>query len=279
MKVAIIGCGYAGSAIARHLREKLGYMVTATTTSPERVPELEEIAQRVVVAKGDDEASLLSAVENQDAVLLSVSPIADQQVDADGYKETFLYTAKNLVTVLQQTKSVKQLIYTGSCAVYGDRNGEWVTEESPTVPGNQHGEILLETEQVLLSAETQDLKVCLLRLGAIYGPGREIKERFSRFAGTTRPGDGNNFTNWVHLDDIVSTVEFALNQQLQGIYNLVNDVPLTTRELFDRMCEVYGLPPVEWDASQPRTRSNNRRVSNHKLKEAGYKLIHRDIVV
>jgi Trk K+ transport system NAD-binding subunit len=56
MNVAIIGCGYVGSAIAHHWHHELGFNVTATTTTPERVATLEEVAQRVVVVKGDDQA-------------------------------------------------------------------------------------------------------------------------------------------------------------------------------------------------------------------------------
>lgn len=54
MNVAIIGCGYVGKAVAHHWRQDLGLTVTATTTTPEKVPTLEKIAQRVVVVKGND---------------------------------------------------------------------------------------------------------------------------------------------------------------------------------------------------------------------------------
>jgi len=59
---------------------------------------------------------------------------------------------------------------------------------------------------------------------------REFKKRLSGLAGTTRPGTGNHFTNWIHLDDIVSASELALARQLEGVYNVVNDVPITARE-------------------------------------------------
>jgi len=35
-------------------------------------------------------------------------------------------------------------------------------------------QILCETEQVLLSASSDDMSVCILRLGGIYGPRREL---------------------------------------------------------------------------------------------------------
>jgi nucleoside-diphosphate-sugar epimerase len=271
MNIAIIGCGYTGSAIANHLRKD--YVVTATTTSPERVAELEAIAHRVIVIRGDD-PSLITALENQEAVILTLAPTSDQQVDAEGYAATYLDTAKNLVVLLQQS-SVKQVIYTSSSAVYGNSNGEWVNEDSPTAPVNGQGEVLRDTEQVLL--KLHQMNVCIFRLGGIYGSERELSDRFSDYAGKTIPGTGENFTNWSHLEDIVSAVEFALKNRLNGIYNLVSDMTLTSRELLDTVCEKQGLAKIQWDTLKAKARPNIR-VSNQKLKAAGYQFIHTDLI-
>ncbi|WP_341530828.1 SDR family oxidoreductase [Nostoc sp. UHCC 0302] len=269
MNVAIIGCGYVGYAVAQYWQQKLNFFVSATTTSPERVPALQSVAQRVTVIQGNDLENLKSVLQNQDAVLLSVGAKG-----ADVYEETYLQTAKSLVSVLGQIPSVKQLIYTGSYAVYGDRNGVWVDEETPLAPANLNAQILRKTEDVLLSASNENLRVCILRLGGIYGPGRELMKIFNRYSGTTRPGNGEDITNWIHLDDIVGAVEFARNQRLEGIYNLVDDAHLTSREMLDSLFEKYNLPKVIWDTSVKSIRPYNAWVSNEKIKEAGYQLIH-----
>ena len=279
MNIAIIGCGYVGTALARHWHQNNSHIITATTTTKERVAGLEKVAHRVVVMKGDDFSALRSVVQNQDAVILSVAPTSDRQIAANPYEQTYLRTAKNLVAALQQAPSVKQLIYTGSYSVYGDRNGAWVDEESPVAPANSNGQVLCDTEQVLLDADSQDLRVCILRLGGIYGPGRELVNIFSRFFGSTRSGNGENFTNWIHLDDIVSAVTFALLNRWQGIYNLVNDVPLITRELLERLSERHHLPQVLWEPSDPEVKPYNAIVSNHKIKAAGYTFIHPKIIL
>ncbi|HEY9599930.1 MAG TPA: SDR family oxidoreductase [Cyanophyceae cyanobacterium] len=269
MNVAIIGCGYVGKAIAHYWRYKLGLVVTATTTTPERVTTLEAVAQKVAVVKGDDSASLLSVLRGQETILLSVGA-----KNGNVYEEAYLQTAKTLVSVLPQVPEVRQLIYTGTYSVYGDRDGEWVDESSAVEPANPNGEILAQTEQVLLSASSDNLKVCILRLGGIYGPGRELVKIFGRVAGTTRPGDGSDITNWIHLEDIVGAIELVRSQQLQGIYNLVNDAYLTRRELIERVCEQHQLPYVIWDASVKSDRPYNARVSNQKIKKVGYQFIH-----
>lgn len=276
MNIAIIGCGYVGSAVARYLKDR-GYTITATTTTKERVSVLQKVAHRVVVARGDDEISLRTALKNQDAVLLSVAPTSNEQVDSNGYATTYLYTAKNLVAVLQELPQIKHLIYTSSCSVYGNTNGEWVNEDSELAPASQQAQVLYETEQILLQ-EKSKLRVCIFRLGAIYGLGR-MPSKHSNLCGTTLPGTGENFTNWSHLDDIAAGIGFALQNQLDGIYNLVNDKPVLRREILDQICEINELSKVSWEPSKFTHQGNNVRVSNQKLKASGYKLIHSEIQI
>lgn len=273
MNGIIIGCGYVGKAVAQVWKQQ-GLTVTATTTRPDRLTELESMVDRAVVLKGNDAAALRSTLSDQQVVLLSVGA-----PNPSAYEETYLHTAKTLVSVLAEVPAVQQVIYTGSYAVYGDRQGDWVTETTPVLPANRNGEILAETEQVLLSAASDPRSVCVLRLGGIYGPGRELLKIFGRAAGTTRPGDGSDASNWVHLDDIVGAIDFARVHHLNGIYNLVQDVPTTTGELLDRLFQAHQLPPVAWDANQTSTRPYNAKVSNQKLRDAGYQFQHPAIEV
>jgi nucleoside-diphosphate-sugar epimerase len=274
MNIAIIGCGYVGTTVARRWSQQADHVVTATTTTKGRVTELEPVAQRVVVMKGNDADAMRDVVQNQDVVLLSVG--ASRR---DIYKETYLDTAKNLVAALNQAPTVKQLIYTGSYSVYGDKNGEWVDEDSPVAPANENGQILCETEQVLLEAASKTLRVCILRLAGIYGLRREVVKIFGSYAGTTRPGDGGDFINWIHLDDIVEALELVRLKQLQGIYNLGNDVPLTLRDMLDELSERHGLAKVSWNPSLPHVSFHNARLSNQKIKAEGFQLIYRETML
>jgi nucleoside-diphosphate-sugar epimerase len=268
MNVAIIGCGYVGKPVARRWLEQ-GLTVTATTTRSERVSELQPVANQVVVLRGSDEARLRETLAGQTCVLVSVA--GGRQ---NGYKETYLDTAQTLAALLPQVPSVEQLIYTSSFSVYGDHGGDWVTEEVSVKPASDNAEVLAQTEQVLLAMAHPGLKVCVLRLGGIYGPGRELARIYGRWAGTTRPGAGAEWSNWIHLDDIVGAIEFAQGQRLSGIYNLVQDEILPVRELVEQVCKTSGMPAVTWDASQPSDRPYNVRVSNQKLKAAGYRFSH-----
>ncbi|MGV2827426.1 SDR family oxidoreductase [Myxosarcina sp. GI1(2024)] len=274
MKIAIIGCGYVGSAIAR-LWHRQGHQVTVTTTTPDKVSQLEAIASRVTLAEGNDLETLQEIVSDREVVLLSVGA---KSRTIDNYRRSYLETAKNVIAALKTAPQVKQLIYTGSYAVLGDKNGAWTDETAAVNPANEFGEILCQTEAALLSVPEERFKVCILRLAGIYGEGRELIKIFRRSAGTTRPGNGEDYTNWIHIYDIASAIEFARREQLSGIYNLACDEVLTTKELLDCLFTTHGLPLVTWDATRTSVRPYNTRLSNQKLTNAGFQLAHPQII-
>ena len=264
--VAILGCGYVGRAAIGALRAA-GHRVTATTTTPAKLADLEALgADRAVVAVGDDPDSIRAALAGCDAVVVAVAARSK-----DGYERAYLQTANTLAAVMPTLPEVGQLVYTGSYAVYGDRGGAWVDETTPPRPSNANGEILVATEDTLRSLATDGRRVCILRLGGICGPGREIAKIFGAYAGTTRPGSGEDWSNWIHLDDIVGALTFAIAQGLDGIYNLVHDRPETQKTLIERAFRDRGLSPVRWNPDEPGPlRPYNARVSNRKLSAAGY---------
>lgn len=275
---AILGCGYVGSALADYWQEQ-GHFVTGTTTSAERVAPLAEIVSKTVLMKGNDLAAVYSLLEGQDTLVVSVAPTGFQEVDESTYETTYLTTAKNLVTALSQAANVKQVIYLSSCSVYGDRQGEWVDETSQIHPSEHKSQVIYDAEKIILQAANEHQKVCVLRLGGIYGPERELVNMFGGLAGMTMPGKGDRFINWIHRDDIIGAIEFARLNELNGIYNLVDDSQLTIKEQVKRVCSYYDLPPVYWDASKLSVQRKSLQVSNQKIKAAGYELIHPQLLV
>ncbi|MFM7449611.1 MAG: SDR family oxidoreductase [Leptolyngbyaceae cyanobacterium] len=276
--IAILGCGYVGSALADYWQER-GHFVTGTTTSRERVASLAKTVSKAVLMKGDDFTAVHSLLQGQDTLVVSVAPTGFQQADEATYETTYITTTKNLVKALSQTPSVTQVIYLSSCSVYGDRQGEWVDETAHIDPLDHKSQVLYEAEQTILQAANDRQKVCVLRLGGIYGPGRELVDMFGGLAGMTIPGKGDRFINWIHRDDIIGAIEFIRLNELEGVYNLVDDSQLTIKEQVKRVCSRYGLPPVDWDSSKLSFQRKSLQVSNQKLKAAGYDLIHPQILV
>lgn len=272
MNTLILGCGYVGSEVAQ-LWHNQNNQVTVTTTTPDKVDKLALIADRVAIVEGSDVNAISEIIQDQEVILFSVGAKG-----RDTYRQSYLETAINLVKALSNNNTVKQIIYTGSYAVLGDRQGAWTDETIPTNPVTDGGKILAETEEVLLSARSSKLKVCILRLAGIYGEGRELIKIFRSWSGTTRPGAGDDYSNWIHLEDIVNAIEVARKNQLDGIYNLACDECLTTGDFFNRLFNTHNLPQITWDATQKSTRPYNTRLDNQKIKNAGVELIYPQIL-
>ena len=276
--IAILGCGYVGSALADYWQEQ-GHLITGTTTSQEKVAALSATISRVVAMKGNDRTAVRSLLQDQSTLVVSVAPTGSQEANDATYEETYLDTAKNLAKVLSQAPNLTQVIYLSSCSVYGDRQGNWVDEGYPVAPLDHRSQLLSESEKIILQAANQHQKVCVLRLGGIYGSGRELVSMFGGLAGMTMPGKGDRFINWIHRDDIIGAIEFARANELEGIYNLVDDSQLTVKEQIKLICARYSLPPVNWDPSKLSIQRKSVQVCNEKIKAAGYELIHPQIVI
>ncbi|MEK9630443.1 MAG: NAD-dependent epimerase/dehydratase family protein [Synechococcus sp.] len=272
MRLSLVGCGYVGQAIAQHLQGRADLELTVTTTSEERCDELSAIADQVLVISADDPDGLLAALDGRDAVIFCLGPKGNRQVDAAGYRHTFNDSFRCLEQLLPQLPVLQQIIYTGSCSIYGDAGGGWVDESTSAQPRDEHGAVLLEAERQLLAMGSPQRRVCILRLGALYGPQREFKQRFAR---STQHGRGERFTNWVHRDDAAAAAIAALDGHWHGIVNVVDDAPVPLAELLNASLAQAGLAPITWQpASEPGNPGLNRRISNRLLKQRGFQLNH-----
>ena len=164
VNVAILGCGYVGTAVAQHWRQQ-GLVVTATTTRPERLEELRSVADRVVVMRGDDPEAVGSLLAHQHTLLICVG--AGRGAD---YQRTYLDTAQTVLAGLDQAPHLGQIIFTSTGSVYGDYGGAWVTELDAPRPTTANGEIMVATEKALLAAARGDRQVCIFRLGGTTAP-------------------------------------------------------------------------------------------------------------
>lgn len=265
MRIGILGCGYVGAAAARQWKSQ-GNEVIATTRKSARLAELSTCATEVFLIGAHPLSSFIQAL---DVLLISVAPD-----NGSNYASTYLETAQQVAEEVKNTHSLKQIIYTSSTSIYGDRNGEWVDEKAQieNLEGNRR--VLFETEQVLVNCSSKELRVCILRLGEIYGPGREIKERLRRLNGHPLPGTGDSYTNLSHVEDVIGAVLFALNHSLQGVYNVCGDLHIPRRLFYEQICKESGIQPIQWDPSRVSAHGGNRRISNKKIKEAGFTFLH-----
>lgn len=259
-RIAVVGCGYVGGALARALVTR-GHDVVATTTTPERVNELAALGVSPVVVEVDQVSRLRDALAPCETVFLTV---AAGRRHGD-YRSVYVDGVRNLLRAVSNT-TVRRIIYTSSTSVYAQDDGSWVDEDSPTEPTSETGRVLLEAEEAL-SADARDAQICatILRLSGIWGPGRSPTDWALRSAGTER-SDGDAYLNLIHRDDIVQAMTALLETERAGVLNLSNDQPVVRREFYDQLMAAIGADPIRWVESTGSAR-RGKRVRNRRIKD------------
>ena len=270
-RFGIIGCGYVGSAVSLHFRRQ-GREVVGTTTSPARLAELCDVVDHPRIYRAEDPMADASFLDHLDGVLIAMAPTTDS-FEEDQYKKVYGQAVPALVNALRQRQGRRPLhvSYLSSAGVYGDQSGAICNEQTPPDCSSSTNALLASGESAVLSLNDASTQACVLRLGGIYGPGKDIPSYIRSAAGQSVRKNGNHINAWVHLKDIIRGVDFAYAKRLQGIYNLVDDLQLTRRQLSNALCDQDGLPPVIWDNhDRPGARIFNARVSNASLREIGF---------
>ena len=267
----IIGCGYVGSAVAVHFRRH-GHEVLGTTTSPERLAELCDLVDHPRIYSAGDPSADASFLDRLDGVLIAMAPTT-ATFEEDQYEKVYGQAVPSVVDAIRQRQGRRPLhvTYLSGAGVYGDQSGALCNELTPPDCSNNANVLLASAESAVLALNDASTQACVLRLGGIYGPGKDIPSYIRSAAGQSVRKNGNHVNAWVHLRDIIRGVDFAFEKQLQGVYNLVDDLQLTRRQLSNALCDDYGLPPVIWDNhDRPGARIFNARVSNARLREIGF---------
>lgn len=261
--VAIVGCGYVGCALGRALVEA-GCHVRGTTTTPGRVEELRAGGMEPALLDLRESSRLHDLLQDRDACYLTVAPGSRSR----DYREVYLDGARALADAIVGTP-VRRVVYTSSTRVYGQEDGRWVDEDSPTEPADANGQALLEAERILLAlghAAASGVRVTVLRLAGIYGPGRDFRARITARAGEART-DGDEFLNLIHVDDVAAVLAKLLSVEHHGVFTLADHEPLLRRELYDAVLRQAGQPPIRWmPPAVPPPRG--KRVRNQRIKDA-----------
>ena len=273
VRYGIVGCGYVGAAVAKSFRSK-GFELTGTITRPERLNELCALVDHPRIYCTGDPFADVSFFDRLDGVLIAVAPRSGHYCPHQ-YDLVYRQGMDALASVLRRRRSSSPLhvTYLSSAGVYGDQQGSLCDEERPPDVSSELNAALVSAERSVLELESSLLSCSVLRLGGIYGPNQDIPAMFRAVSGQCVSKNGDHINAWIHRDDVVRGVSFAFDRSLSGIYNLVDDLRVSRRELSRVLCDADGLPPVLWESrDRPGARVFNASVSNGRLKSLGFQL-------
>lgn len=124
----------------------------------------------------------------------------------------------------QLTQRPALLINASAIGFYGSRRADEILTESSN-PGREFmADLCREWEALAQTIEAQHIRLVILRLGVVFGHGGAMPLQtlpFKLFVGG-RIGDGMQFINWIHIDDVMAIMAEAIgNESMRGIFNAV----------------------------------------------------------
>ncbi len=252
MRVFVAG---GTGALGRRLVPQLvarGHQVTATTTAPGKAGSLEQLGAEAVVMNGLDASSVSAAVAaaRPDAIVHQMTAIAGKP-DFKHIDRWFATTNRlrtegtdHLVSAAKET-GVPHVVAQSYGNWNGLRQGGWVkAEEEPLDP--MTGTRMQVVADAIRHLEDVVVEVggAALRYGGFYGPGAiddvaELvrKRQFPLVAG------GTGYCSWIHLDDAASATVLAVEQRVQGVFNIVDDEPAPASAWLPYLAECAGAKP------------------------------------
>jgi nucleoside-diphosphate-sugar epimerase len=281
MKVFVTG---ATGVIGRRIIPLLvagGHEVTAVGRTPEQRIGLASTGAKSVGASLFAPSELRAAVAGHDAVvnLATHMPASSFRMFVPGaWRENDRIRREgsaNLVDAALAT-GVRRFVQESFAPVYQDRGSDWIDETVPIEPVDYNRSIA-DAEASALRFAASGGEGVVLRFGAFYGPDARLAEdllRAVRRGLAPLPGPATSFISSVSHDDAATAVLAALNVPA-GIYNVVDDEPVTHRAYFDALAAALGVPspkllppfvtPLFGSAGSLLSRS--LRISNKKLRE------------
>lgn len=261
-KILIIGCGYIGLPLALRLKER-GDEVTGWVHSTASAEALVEHELRRVIVGNVGHSKVWKTVDKDYDVVVHCA--SSGRGNSEAYEQVFLAGMMNI----HEHLPIARQLFVSSTSVYGQAQGEWVTELSVADPEAETGRILRMAEGVALTGHA-----LVVRSSGIYGPGRGVLfEKFKRGEAVIE-GDGSRWMNQIHQHDLVSAIEHLISTgDIGQIYNVTDDAPVTQKDFYKWCSEFLGKPlppygPVNLNRKRGLT---NKRVSNAKLKGTGWK--------
>jgi nucleoside-diphosphate-sugar epimerase len=283
MKAFLTGAtGAIGPATVRGLLEK-GHQVRAVARTDEKAAQLRALGAEPVAVDLFDGDDVKSAVDGCEAVLHLATnvPTLRRMASKKGWAthNQLRTTATNVLIDAALTTGATRFVKESVSFVYPDCGDAWINETTPPDESIAMLQPTLDGERMIDRFTAGGGTGVVLRFGLFYGPtARGVDEavRLARWRMSMIGGRSEAYVSSIHTDDVASSAVAALDAPA-GIYNVVDDEPVSRREYLDAFSAAFGVgklrPMPTWlvklaSGSAAAAVIRSWRVSNRKLREA-----------
>lgn len=270
------GAGYIGSHTVIDLVEN-GYKVVIfdnlETGHIETVETLQKISPTVEFVEGDlrnfDDIDSVFKKYKIDSVLhfAAYSLIADSMKSPEKYNYNNIDGASNLFKAMVEN-NVKKIVFSSSCAVFGEPEYTPIDEFHPKNPVNPYGETKLKVENMLKEYDAQyGLKSVILRYFNVAGADKKMRVgewhdmethlipniiksalnqmcEFQVFGNDYDTKDGTCIRDYVNVEDLarahILALEFLEKNNKSDNFNVGTGCPDSVMDVFNTAKKIIG---------------------------------------
>lgn len=255
MTVVIAGCGDLGTEVGLRLAGTGRRVVGLRRRTHLLPPAIEGVAVDLAAGPVDLPA-------DTEAVVVAT---AASERSVEGYRRAYVEGLARLLDALDQlTAPPRRIVLVSSTGVYATDDGSWVDEDAPADATSGTSGVLVAAEELL---RRRVPGAVVLRLGGIYGPGRDHLVRQVRGGhGVPRP---DAWINLIHRDDAAAAVVHLLGRPVSGVVHGVDGAPARRSEVVAFLAGELGVPvPASSGADGPR--GAGKRLRNDRLVGSGF---------
>lgn len=246
MTVVIAGCGDLGVETGLRLIAR-GVGVQGLRRRAELLPPairgiaVDLAAQRVDLPGETDAVVIATAAE-------------DRGIEA--YRRAYVEALTGVLDGIDRLpEPPRRVLLVSSTSVYGVDDGGWVDEQTAPSAGSGTAAVLVESEEIFRRRVPGGV---ILRLGGIYGPGRDrlIEQVRAGLAGARQVSAGqagvqqaeppgqDAWVNLIHRDDAAAAIAHLLLDVSRpaSVYLGVDGTPVTRSELMRFLAAELGMP-------------------------------------
>jgi UDP-glucose 4-epimerase len=259
------GAGYIGSVVAKQLLDAGHEVVVLDDLSRGHAGAVPAGAEHVG-ASLLDRAALEQPLTGVDAVLhfAALALVAESVEHLERYWTTNLIGTRNLLDAMR-AQGVAKLVFSSTCATYGEPETVPITEQEPTAPVNSYGSSKLAVDLMLRDeCRAHGLAAASLRYFNVAGASGElgedhrpethliplvlqaaagVREHVDVFGTDYPTRDGTAVRDYIHVEDLGEAHLLALDALRPGshlVVNLGSGDGYTVREVIEAARRVTG---------------------------------------
>lgn len=258
MHILFIGYGKTSARVAKQLFA-LDHQITTISSSAKTDEYATHLTQ-------DIHSLNLSEISPVNCVYILLSP---KQSNVDGYRETYLDSAKSIISALKD-HPVQRVIVVSSTRVYGEFLGGNIDDDTPIKPCDEQVRILAEMEQVYLKAYPN--QCVIIRPSGIYGIS---VARMKKLAESLKTYPNIHWSNRIHIDDLANFLVYMLHvEHPQKSYIASNNMPTPLHETIRWFQKKMNIEKLVLE-NQSET---GKQIFATRMQESGFKLKHEDVL-